>query len=54
MSLVGSYWPVGATILTLAPSMCPCRHFRISDSSIAGAPLRFTEKRKTESRSPER
>ena len=54
MSFVGSYCPVGATILMLAPMSVFCRHFRASSSAIAGPPFRFTERRKTESKSPDR
>jgi hypothetical protein len=54
MSLVGSYWPVGATTLRLAPIRVFCCHFTNWGAAMAGAPFRFTEKRKTESKSPER
>ena len=37
MSLVGSYWPVGATTLRLTPSRVFCRHFRISGEGHRGA-----------------
>ena len=51
---VESYCPVGATTLRLTPSRVFCRHCLISAPDIAGPPTRFTEKRKTASKSPER
>src|SRR6266481_4389503 len=53
-SLVGSYWPVGASTRTLAPTIVFWRHVENSFTVIAGPPLRLTEKRKIESRRPER
>ena len=54
ISRVGSYWPVGVTMVRLAPIKVFCRQDRNSSGVIAGPPLRLTEKRKTESRRPER
>jgi hypothetical protein len=54
MSLVGSYWPVGATTLRLTPSSVFCCHVLISGRDIAGPPTRFTESLTTASKRPDR
>src|ERR1700758_2420180 len=54
ISFVGSYWPVAASTRMLAPTIVFWRHVENSLTVIAGPPLRFTEKRITESSRPER
>src|SRR5215469_12762001 len=52
--LAGSYWPVGAITVTLAPRSTFCFHFANCCGVIAGPPFRLTEKRAAKSNSPDR